>query len=196
MRFCYHFFYFFLERYAVCNIARQGLFFIFMKFSNLNFKKYSSEVMILQSKEAWTCYPPEDFSSADCQHSLSTETRTRNPPWEWVSAGNNQLMEDDPDRAVQNAWKILKTVTISGSATTTPIYCKGKLNKKFKYENIIKMKNKPDPALFRSSYLFNKIKHYLFKQEASLSLERNNHPTVSANLKQTWWVLRRYFRTF
>jgi hypothetical protein len=40
--------------------------------------------------------------------------------------------------------KILKTVIISGSASSNPIYCEGQLKKKFKYENEIKMKNKPD----------------------------------------------------
>jgi hypothetical protein len=32
------------------------------------------------------------------------------------------------------------------------------IKKKFKYENIIKKKNKPDPALVGGSYLFNEIK--------------------------------------
>jgi hypothetical protein len=43
--------------------------------------------------------------------------------------------------------KILKAVTISGSASSNPIYCEGQLFQKFKYENVIKIKNKPDPAL-------------------------------------------------
>jgi hypothetical protein len=54
--------------------------------------------------------------------------------------------------------KILKAVTISASASLTPIYCEGQLKKKFKYENVIKMKNKPYPALLGGSYLFNEIK--------------------------------------
>jgi hypothetical protein len=60
-----------------------------------------------------------------------TSSGTRNPPEEYDSAGNNQLMEDDPDRQDQNVQKILKTVTISGSASTNPIYCKGQLKKIF-----------------------------------------------------------------
>jgi hypothetical protein len=67
-------------------------------------------------------------------------------------------MEADSDRQDQNVRKILKAVTISGSASSNPIYCEGQLLKKFKYENVIKMKNKPDPALLGGSYLFNKIK--------------------------------------
>jgi hypothetical protein len=54
--------------------------------------------------------------------------------------------------------KILKAVTISGSAISNPIYCKGQLFSKFKYENVIKMKNKPYLALLGGSYLFNEIK--------------------------------------
>jgi hypothetical protein len=74
------------------------------------------------------------------------------------SAGNYQLMEADSDRQDQNVRKILKAVTISGSASSNPIYCEGQLFKKFKYENVIKIKNKPDPALVGGSYLFNEIK--------------------------------------
>jgi hypothetical protein len=74
-----------------------------------------------------------------------TTSGTRNHPEEWDSAGNNQLMEADSDRQDQNVRKILKAVTISGSAN--PTYCEGQLFQKFKYENVIKMKNKPDPAL-------------------------------------------------
>jgi hypothetical protein len=37
--------------------------------------------------------------------------------------------------------KILKAVTISVSAISNPKYCEGQLFKKFKYENVIKMKN-------------------------------------------------------
>jgi hypothetical protein len=41
------------------------------------------------------------------------------------SAGNYQLMEADSDRQDQNGPKILKAVTISGSASSNPIYCEG-----------------------------------------------------------------------
>jgi hypothetical protein len=67
-------------------------------------------------------------------------------------------MEADSDRQDQNVRKILKAVTISGSASSNPRYCEGKLYQKFKYGNIIKMKNKPDPAVLGGSYLFNAIK--------------------------------------
>jgi hypothetical protein len=50
-----------------------------------------------------------------------TSSGTRNPPKEWDSAGNNQLMEAYSDRQDQNVQKILKAVTISGTASTTPI---------------------------------------------------------------------------
>jgi hypothetical protein len=87
-----------------------------------------------------------------------TSSGTRNPPKEYDSAGNNQLMEADLDRQDQNVQKILKAVTITGSASTNPIYYEGQLLKKFKYENVIKTKNKSDPALLGDSYLFNEIK--------------------------------------
>jgi hypothetical protein len=54
--------------------------------------------------------------------------------------------------------KILKGVTISGSAISNPIFCEGQLFKEFIYKNVIKMKNKSDPALSGGSYLFNEIK--------------------------------------
>jgi hypothetical protein len=56
-----------------------------------------------------------------------TSSGTRNPPEEYHSAGNNQLIEADSDRQDQNVRKILKAVTISGSATTNPKYCEGQL---------------------------------------------------------------------
>jgi hypothetical protein len=49
-----------------------------------------------------------------------TTSGTRNPPEEWDSAGNNQLMEADSDRQDQHVRKILKAVTISGSASSSP----------------------------------------------------------------------------
>jgi hypothetical protein len=67
-------------------------------------------------------------------------------------------MEADSARQDQNVQKILKAVTISGSASLNPIYCEGTLFQKFKYENVIQMKNKPDPALLGGSYLFNEMK--------------------------------------
>jgi hypothetical protein len=64
--------------------------------------------------------------------------------------------------------KIPKAVTISGSASSNPIYCEGKLFQKFKYKNVIKMKNKPDPALLGGSYLFNDIKKRTLKSRETI----------------------------
>jgi hypothetical protein len=66
-------------------------------------------------------------------------------------------MKADSDRQNQNVRKILKAVTISGSASKNPTYCEGQLFYKFKYENVSKMKNKHDPDLSGGSYLFNEI---------------------------------------
>jgi hypothetical protein len=88
-----------------------------------------------------------------------TSSGTRILPKEQDSAGNNQLMEADSDRQDKNVQKIFNAVTISGSASTNPLYCEGQLFfYKFKYKNGIKMKNKPDPDLSGGSYLFNEIK--------------------------------------
>jgi hypothetical protein len=57
-----------------------------------------------------------------------TTSGTRNPPEEYDSAGNNQLMEADSDRQDQNVRKILKAVTISGSASSNPILYTAKVN--------------------------------------------------------------------
>jgi hypothetical protein len=46
-------------------------------------------------------------------------------------------MEADSDQQDQNVQKILKAVTISGSASSNPIYCEGQLFHKFKYKNVI-----------------------------------------------------------
>jgi hypothetical protein len=77
-------------------------------------------------------------------------------------------MEADSDR--QNVRKILKEVTISGSASSNPMYCESQLFQKFKYENVIKMKNKPEPALLGGSYLFNKIKKRTLKSCETIPL--------------------------
>jgi hypothetical protein len=79
-------------------------------------------------------------------------------------------MEADSDRQDQNVRKILKAVTISGSASSNPIYCEGQLFQKFKYENVIKMKNKPDPALLGGSYLFNEIIKRTLKSRETIPL--------------------------
>jgi hypothetical protein len=56
-----------------------------------------------------------------------TSSGTINPPEEYDSAGNNHLMEADFNWQDQNVQKILKVVTISGSACTNPIYCEDQL---------------------------------------------------------------------
>jgi hypothetical protein len=56
-----------------------------------------------------------------------TSSGTRNPPEEYDSAGNNQLKEAESDRHDQNVRKILKVVTISGSASSNPIYSTAKV---------------------------------------------------------------------
>jgi hypothetical protein len=80
------------------------------------------------------------------------------PPEEENSAGNNQLMEADSDRQDQNVLKNLKLYQFQGQQLQLLHTTKVNLFKKFKYKNVIKMKNKPDPVLLRSSYLFNEIK--------------------------------------
>jgi hypothetical protein len=79
-------------------------------------------------------------------------------------------MEADSDWQNQKMRKILKAVTISGSASTNPMYCEGQIFYKFKYENIIKMKNKPDPDLSGGSYLFNEIKKRTTKSRETIPL--------------------------
>jgi hypothetical protein len=78
-------------------------------------------------------------------------------------------MEAYSDRQDQNVRKILKEVTISGSASTHPIFCEGPF-KKIKYKNVIKIKNKPDPALSGVSYLFNEIKKRTSKSREIIPL--------------------------
>jgi hypothetical protein len=56
-----------------------------------------------------------------------TSYGTRNLPKEWDLTRDHQLMEADSDRQDQYVRKILKKVTISGSATTTPINYEGEL---------------------------------------------------------------------
>jgi hypothetical protein len=89
-------------------------------------------------------------------------SETRNPPEEWNSVGNNQLIEADSDRQAQNTQKILKTVTILGSATTTPINSTTEVNafKKFKYKDTIKIEKK-DTKIYRDHTLKISIKRGL-----------------------------------
>jgi hypothetical protein len=69
--------------------------------------------------------------------------------------------------------EILKAVTISGSASLNPIYCEGQLFQKFKYENVIRMKNKPDAALLGGSYLFNEFKKRTLKSRETIPLRQS-----------------------
>jgi hypothetical protein len=57
-----------------------------------------------------------------------TSSGTRNPPEEYDSARNNQLKEADSDRQDENVRKILKVVTISGSASQIQILYTAKVN--------------------------------------------------------------------
>jgi hypothetical protein len=79
-------------------------------------------------------------------------------------------MEADSDRQDQNVRKILKAVTISGSASSNPTYCEDQLFQKFKYKNVITMKNKPYPTLLGGSYLFNEIKKRTLKSRETIPL--------------------------
>jgi hypothetical protein len=74
---------------------------------------------------------------------------TRNPPEEWDSTGTDLewVNEADSDLQDQNVQNILQTVSISKSAIPNPLHNESQPLFKFKYENDIKMKNKPDPTL-------------------------------------------------
>jgi hypothetical protein len=57
-----------------------------------------------------------------------TTSWTRIPKEELDSAGNYHLMEADSGRQDPNARKILQTITISGSATPSPLLYTTKVN--------------------------------------------------------------------
>jgi hypothetical protein len=76
-----------------------------------------------------------------------TSSGTRNSPEQWDTTEKYHLIYTHSNRWDQNAGKIFQTLTIPGSAANANIFLK------FKYENLIKIKNKPDPALFGTSYL-------------------------------------------
>jgi hypothetical protein len=59
---------------------------------------------------------------------------------------------------ITSSWKLIQTGKIKMCEKSSKQYCKGQLFLKFKSENLIKMKNKPDPALVGGSNLFNEIK--------------------------------------
>jgi hypothetical protein len=62
--------------------------------------------------------------------------------------------------------KIFRMVTIPGFLTRKDLYC----IIKFKHENVIKMKNKPDPALLRPTNLSNEIKKRFKKSHETIPL--------------------------
>jgi hypothetical protein len=80
-----------------------------------------------------------------------TSSWTRNPPEDGdfcrYSAGNYQFIGADESLQDQNARKILRTVTISGSVTPNAL-CWNVNFFKTQFENLNEMKDKPDPALF------------------------------------------------
>jgi hypothetical protein len=74
-------------------------------------------------------------------------------------------MDDDSTQEDQNAQKIFLTVTITGAATPNTLYYGCQIFSKnlpipvyCKYENAIKLKNKPVLVFFRTSYLSKKTK--------------------------------------
>jgi hypothetical protein len=102
------------------------------------------------------------ISSVDCKHLPSTGQIVIPPgitsSWKLIQTARSKCA------------KIVKTVIISGSAISNPIYCAGQLFFTFKYENVFKMKNKPDPALSEGSDLFNEIKKRTPKSWESIPL--------------------------
>jgi hypothetical protein len=66
--------------------------------------------------------------------------------------------------------KILLTVTIPGSLTQKDLYRDRQLFLKFRYENVIIKKHKPDPALVQTSHLSNEIKKRIPKARETLPL--------------------------
>jgi hypothetical protein len=80
--------------------------------------------------------------------------------------GNYQLMEADSDRQDQNPqssnnFRISKFKSYILQRSTFL---------KLKYENVIKRKNKPDPALVGGSYLFNEMKKSTPKSRETIPL--------------------------
>jgi hypothetical protein len=69
-----------------------------------------------------------------------TISGTRNPPEEYYSARNDQLIDADLDRQDQNVRKIPKAVTTSGSASTNLIYCKVNFFKNLNTKTSLKLK--------------------------------------------------------
>jgi hypothetical protein len=56
--------------------------------------------------------------------------------------------------------------------------------KKFKYENVIKMKNKPDPAISGGSHLFNEIKKRKPKSRETIPLNKEVYWTLEGLLSR------------
>jgi hypothetical protein len=67
--------------------------------------------------------------------------------------------------------KILRMVTIPGFLTRKDLYRVSIIFFKLKHENVIKMKNKPYPALLRPSNLSNEIKKRVPKSRETIPLK-------------------------
>jgi hypothetical protein len=74
--------------------------------------------------------------------------------------------------------KVLRMVTILGFLTLKDLYRQSTFLKKFKNENIIKMKNKPDPAILQTSFPSNEIKKW----------HQKSHETVPLRVADTVWL--------
>jgi hypothetical protein len=67
-------------------------------------------------------------------------------------SGNTSSWTQIQAGKIKNEQKILWTVTIPGSLTQKDLYRDWQLFLKFRYENVSKKINKPDPALVQTSY--------------------------------------------
>jgi hypothetical protein len=68
-------------------------------------------------------------------------------------------------------------VTIPGFLTRKDLYRISRIKKKIKHENVIKMKNKPYPALLRPSNLSNEIKKRSPESRETIPLSRGDDET-------------------
>jgi hypothetical protein len=66
--------------------------------------------------------------------------------------------------------KILRMITSPGFLTRKDLYRISIIFSKFKHENVIKMKNKPDPTLLGPSNLSIKIKKRILKSRETIPL--------------------------
>jgi hypothetical protein len=87
-----------------------------------------------------------------------TSSWNRNPPRESGSAESFHLMNAVSVWQDQNGRKILQTVTILGISTPNPLYYKSQHFLTFTFENVLKIKTKPYPALLQASFISGEIK--------------------------------------